>query len=90
MSIPAIPKDYYGHKTELFLDNLCNQETDNLGDQKQYSQEGLRKILFFVFWKPECNKDTEFFSQIGDSGKKLNTVLFLFIEKIMQENIMYL
>lgn len=35
MSIPAIPKDYYGHKTELFLDNLCNQESDNLRDHKQ-------------------------------------------------------
>ena len=34
MSIPAIPKDYYGHKTELFLDNLCNQESDNLRDHK--------------------------------------------------------
>ena len=37
MSIPAIPKDYYGHKTELFLDNLCNQESDNLRDHKQIS-----------------------------------------------------
>ena len=36
MSIPAIPKDYYGHKTELFLDNLCNQESDNLRDHKHY------------------------------------------------------
>ena len=35
VSIPAIPKDYYGHKTELFLDNLCNQESDNLRDHKQ-------------------------------------------------------
>ena len=40
----------------------------------------MRKILFFVFWKPEFNKDTELFSQIEDSGKKLNTVLFLFME----------
>lgn len=51
---------------------------------------GMRKILFFVFWKPEFNKDTELFSQIEDSGKKLNTVLFLFMEKITQENIMCL
>ena len=50
----------------------------------------MRKILFFVFWKPEFNKDTELFSQIEDSGKKLNTVLFLFMEKITQENIMCL
>ena len=40
----------------------------------------MRKILFFVFWKPEFNKDTELFSQIEDSGKKLNTVLFLFMD----------
>ena len=30
----------------------------------------MRKIFFFVFWKPEFNKDTELFSQIEDSGKK--------------------
>lgn len=41
MSIPAIPKDYYGHKTELFLDNLCNQESDNLRDHKQSKKERL-------------------------------------------------
>ena len=40
MSIPAIPKDYYGHKTELFLDNLCNQESDNLRDHKQLGGAG--------------------------------------------------
>lgn len=27
---------YCGHKTELFLDNLCDQESDNLRDHKQY------------------------------------------------------
>lgn len=26
---------YCGHKTELFLDNLCDQESDNLRDHKQ-------------------------------------------------------
>jgi len=26
---------YCGHKTELFLDNLCNQKWDNSGDHKQ-------------------------------------------------------
>ena len=26
---------YCGHKTELFLDNLCEQESDNSGDHKQ-------------------------------------------------------
>ena len=30
---------YCGHKTELFLDNLCDQESDNLRDHKQYILE---------------------------------------------------
>ena len=30
-----IKKNYCGHKIELFLDNLGNQELDNLRDHKQ-------------------------------------------------------
>lgn len=33
---------YCGHKTELFLDNLCDQESDNLRDHKQ--QKGEKSI----------------------------------------------
>ena len=32
-----IKKNYCGHKIELFLDNLGNQELDNLRDHKQYN-----------------------------------------------------
>ena len=31
-----IKKNYCGHKIELFLDNLGNQELDNLRDHKQW------------------------------------------------------
>ena len=48
MSIPAIPKDYYGHKTELFLDNLCNQESDNLRDHKQTEKEKGPETILIV------------------------------------------
>ena len=52
MSIPAIPKDYYGHKTELFLDNLCNQESDNLRDHKQDSDaDGFKPIQEKLPWE---------------------------------------
>lgn len=48
MSIPAIPKDYYGHKTELFLDNLCNQESDNLRDHKHQDEEkDIKEITLY-------------------------------------------
>ena len=50
MSIQAIPKDYYGHKTELFLDNLCNQESDNLRDHKQQNDK-LKKYAIICLDK---------------------------------------
>ncbi len=53
-------------------------------------KEGMRKILFFVFWKPEFNKDTELFSQIEDSGKKTKHCPVFVYGKITQENIMCL
>lgn len=34
-----IKKNYCGHKIELFLDNLGNQELDNLRDHKQFEHE---------------------------------------------------
>ena len=34
-----IKKNYCGHKIELFLDNLGNQELDNLRDHKHYELE---------------------------------------------------
>jgi len=37
LCIPGVAYGMYcGHKTELFLDNLCDQESDNLRDHKQY------------------------------------------------------
>lgn len=72
MSIPAIPKDYYGHKTELFLDNLCNQESDNLRDHKQLEVRNnfpKRKKLLYVY----CKSGLE---------KFLNPLFFAFLQKI--------
>ena len=40
-----IKKNYCGHKIELFLDNLGNQELDNLRDHKQYSYRGTELIV---------------------------------------------
>ena len=37
-------KNYCGHKTELFLDNLSNQELDNLKNHKQDTDEYLLTI----------------------------------------------
>ena len=33
-----IKKNYCGHKIELFLDNLGNQELDNLRDHKHFEE----------------------------------------------------
>ncbi len=52
-----IKKNYCGHKIELFLDNLGNQELDNLRDHKQHllseakntaKQLGYTKISLYV------------------------------------------
>ena len=40
-----IKKNYCGHKIELFLDNLGNQELDNLRDHKQCAVNNVRIIL---------------------------------------------
>ena len=42
-----IKKNYCGHKIELFLDNLGNQELDNLRDHKQFAFYGnlLARII---------------------------------------------
>ena len=40
-----IKKNYCGHKIELFLDNLGNQELDNLRDHKQ---KDIRAWLFTI------------------------------------------
>ena len=39
-----IKKNYCGHKIELFLDNLGNQELDNLRDHKQSGNTKLELI----------------------------------------------
>ena len=40
-----IKKNYCGHKIELFLDNLGNQELDNLRDHKHYDDEEISELL---------------------------------------------
>ena len=45
---PAISKNYYGQKTELFLDDLSNQELDNLRDHKQ------KRYFRGRFYKSNC------------------------------------
>lgn len=47
-----IKKNYCGHKIELFLDNLGNQELDNLRDHKQsdrYDHPNLCKLPGFYY-----------------------------------------
>lgn len=48
-----IKKNYCGHKIELFLDNLGNQELDNLRDHKHpdhiKSKKLSTKLNFFDF-----------------------------------------
>lgn len=51
-----IKKNYCGHKIELFLDNLGNQELDNLRDhkqldinEKQYYGQKLKKNIFILY-----------------------------------------
>lgn len=86
MSIPAIPKDYYGHKTELFLDNLCNQESDNLRDHKQHWEKYFQHICekYNKIYKQELPKITPhvcrhtFCSNMAKSGMNLKT-----LQKIM-------
>ena len=39
-----IKKNYCGHKIELFLDNLGNQELDNLRDHKHESYTSIYKL----------------------------------------------
>ena len=58
MSIPAIPKDYYGHKTELFLDNLCNQESDNLRDHKHGTHHAEIQVKDYGTITVELDADT--------------------------------
>lgn len=41
---------YCGHKTELFLDNLCEQESDNLRNHKQYFLH-INNIKSLKFYK---------------------------------------
>ena len=72
MSIPAIPKDYYGHKTELFLDNLCNQESDNLRDHKHYyiaedNKEYATKTIKELYGKFE---NLQMFPEMGSNLSK--------------------
>lgn len=40
-----IKKNYCGHKIELFLDNLGNQELDNLRDHKQYLKDAEKQDI---------------------------------------------
>lgn len=79
MSIPAIPKDYYGHKTELFLDNLCNQESDNLRDHKHYFDVMLIVFLHFsLFFMKQNILNRNIFSIFLIPLKKMADINHLF------------
>lgn len=45
-----IKKNYCGHKIELFLDNLGNQELDNLRDHKHQNEEYKEKNILILIY----------------------------------------
>ena len=57
-----IKKNYCGHKIELFLDNLGNQELDNLRDQMCIRDrlKSIEQLFFFVLANSSESKVMDF------------------------------